>query len=1144
MDSHATPQESRESAKSNGMCSSPQRRRRRSSSDEEVVGMSGFSKALLRHPPLLPANLLKRLSISESYSVGKVKVMLRVYQEEEGAQTSGDTAWFNLDKKRKQVTLCDPSLGDHPTPEDRRLGVAAPKMFAFDAIFSHQDPQAEISSSALADIVHAVINGTDGCLFCYGHPNLGQSDTMIGDCKSSSDLGIMPCAISWLYRSIAEQKQKSGARFSVRVSAIAIGSAIKDLLAGQANDGEQCHLRDSLLSGQALSQSELRAPTPEKAAHYLDCALAARQDAHLLFTLHVYQYSVASKGGVAGGRSRLHLLDLGCLNRSKETSCLSLSGIGNVLIAIFNGQKHLPHREHKLTQVLRECLSSLTCQAAMIAHVSPLPQHYPETLSTIQLASRIHRMRRRRPKYVNNFSMAAMDEASRLSGSSDVDPSSSEQSADTVIYLGHAVDETDGEHPPVYIPSLASGDNRPCLSPPDALKPSLNGERHSPKPPHLSDRQSPKPPYLSDRQSPKPPHLSDRHSPKPSDRHSPSGERYSLKDRSAVSRSVPNSPQRVPCQRIPTWLRSPLAVRSERAKSFSAKSSPVKKKDAVKVPPLSGEERWVDGPRISKSKVVEARNLHLLTKGGRALSGREMWVDGPLKPGLAAGLEPPGSAGVLAQGYGFMDSHKKSMIRQWVENQTQHIQSRAHTKGPFKELTVFKTCEDDDDDGPDDILNIERGQRGRASGQEDEGEEVQALVPQESPVTVSDSKVVQIPQLQANVEEDVDGEKPEPIQTDVEPKLTVEPIDDMEIEVVDCTEIEESVPMQDCCLQVTEEDIAKCMGEVENPLPEVDQDEHPLRILSQENLTIISSFTDPQINSMDVDRLFPPSGPFLYKNIANNPRPIKPLNSNENKFEQLSRLHELYRSKMGLMLDSSKKILNGGVMRCQSMSLSENLHNEADNHSLIETDFDNSSIVSEPAYLPGDASKTERICDNCRVSLCGFRDENGLWPPTRFQSFRPLLSSLRHPDGASNPNLRAEFEKREEKEEREPAEGAKEVDDDDEEEEMAVPPPLPNLLTLSRESFECLRPKHICDNFNRHMSNSCSKEQVHDPGGPVLHYCREDVQRLERGWNEARRSGRLRELKREQRQLMAELAAAKCRILFANPAWSKELSGI
>jgi hypothetical protein len=53
-------------------------------------------------------------------------------------------------------------------------------------------------------------------------------------------------------------------------------------------------------------------------------------------------------------------------------------------------------------------------------------------------------------------------EDSRLPGtsSSDVDPSSSEQSADTVIYVGPSDDQTDGEHPPVYIPSLNSGDNR------------------------------------------------------------------------------------------------------------------------------------------------------------------------------------------------------------------------------------------------------------------------------------------------------------------------------------------------------------------------------------------------------------------------------------------------------------------------------------------------------------------------------------------------------------------------------------------------------------------------------------------------------------------------------------------------------------
>lgn len=49
------------------------------------------------------------------------------------------------------------------------------------------------------------------------------------------------------------------------------------------------------------------------------------------------------------------------------------------------------------------------------------------------------------------------------SGSSEgPDPSSSDLSADTVIYMGPSDDATDGEHPPVYLPSMSSGDNR-CI---------------------------------------------------------------------------------------------------------------------------------------------------------------------------------------------------------------------------------------------------------------------------------------------------------------------------------------------------------------------------------------------------------------------------------------------------------------------------------------------------------------------------------------------------------------------------------------------------------------------------------------------------------------------------------------------------------
>lgn len=62
---------------------------------------------------------------------------------------------------------------------------------------------------------------------------------MFGSLTTAQDLGAIPCAISWLYKGINERRQKSGARFSVRVSALSVhatkpGSTSKDLLAAHA----------------------------------------------------------------------------------------------------------------------------------------------------------------------------------------------------------------------------------------------------------------------------------------------------------------------------------------------------------------------------------------------------------------------------------------------------------------------------------------------------------------------------------------------------------------------------------------------------------------------------------------------------------------------------------------------------------------------------------------------------------------------------------------------------------------------------------------------------------------------------------------------------------------------------------------------
>ena len=117
-----------------------------------------------------------------------------------------------------------------------------------------------------------------------------------------------------------------------------------------------------------------------------------------------------------GGRSRLHLIDFGCCERTKTLGgSITIAGLGNVILGILNGQRHLPFKESKVTQLLREVLGSVSCQVksriknlyqtsfeqlqvALLAHISPEPSHYSETLHTIQLASRIHRMRRKKMK--------------------------------------------------------------------------------------------------------------------------------------------------------------------------------------------------------------------------------------------------------------------------------------------------------------------------------------------------------------------------------------------------------------------------------------------------------------------------------------------------------------------------------------------------------------------------------------------------------------------------------------------------------------------------------------------------------------------------------------------------------------------------
>nr|XP_009936848.1 PREDICTED: LOW QUALITY PROTEIN: kinesin-like protein KIF26A [Opisthocomus hoazin] len=480
---------------------------------------TNFSGILQLCPPPAPPCLLRAVSkIKDNPGIGKVKVMVRICPSQGAHETSESMSFLKVDPRKKQITFYDPAASGPSNAGHRRGVVAVPKMFAFDAVFPQDASQAEVCSGTVAEVIQSVVNGADGCIFCFGHVKLGKSFTMIGKDNSTQSLGIIPCAISWLFKLINERKEKTGTRFSIRVSAVEISGKdenLKDLLAevatGSLQDGQSpgVYLREDPICGTQLqNQSELRAPTAEKAAFFLDAAVAARstskpeceeedrRNSHMLFTLHIYQYRMekSGKGGMSGGRSRLHLIDLGScekvLSKSRDgggSLCLSLSALGNVILALINGAKHVPYKDNKLTMLLRESLGNINCRTTMIAHISDSPANYAETLTTIQLASRIHRMRKKKSKYASSSSggessceeghvrrpphlrpfhprTVALDpDLPVLSISSDPDySSSSEQSCDTVIYVGPngaALSDrelTDNEGPPEFVPIIPS----------------------------------------------------------------------------------------------------------------------------------------------------------------------------------------------------------------------------------------------------------------------------------------------------------------------------------------------------------------------------------------------------------------------------------------------------------------------------------------------------------------------------------------------------------------------------------------------------------------------------------------------------------------------------------------------------------------
>lgn len=77
----------------------------------------------------------------------QVKVMLRIWPAQ-GVQPSAEsTSFLKVDPRKKQVTLYDPAAGPPGSSGPGRASAAAPKMFAFDAVFPQDSEQVRVAGN-------------------------------------------------------------------------------------------------------------------------------------------------------------------------------------------------------------------------------------------------------------------------------------------------------------------------------------------------------------------------------------------------------------------------------------------------------------------------------------------------------------------------------------------------------------------------------------------------------------------------------------------------------------------------------------------------------------------------------------------------------------------------------------------------------------------------------------------------------------------------------------------------------------------------------------------------------------------------------------------------------------------------------------
>uniref|UniRef100_A0A8C2IBK8 Kinesin family member 21A n=1 Tax=Cyprinus carpio TaxID=7962 RepID=A0A8C2IBK8_CYPCA len=328
------------------------------------------------------------------------------------------------------------------TPGEPLVVLGKDKAFTFDYVLDMDSQQDTIYSNCTEKLIEGCFEGYNATIFAYGQTGSGKTYTMGTGFDvniTDEDLGIIPRAVSHLFRGIEERRQaateqgrpvpefKINAQFLelYNEEVLDLFDSTRDMEARKQRSNIKIHedanggiytvgVTTRTVSSEAEMMQCLRLGALSRTTASTQMNVQSSRS-HAIFTIHLCQVRVCdteTDNRLVNGSSEMnefetltakfHFVDLAGSERLKRTGATGdrakegisincgLLALGNVISALGDRSKrstHVPYRDSKLTRLLQDSLGG-NSQTVMIACISPSDRDFMETLNTLKYANR------------------------------------------------------------------------------------------------------------------------------------------------------------------------------------------------------------------------------------------------------------------------------------------------------------------------------------------------------------------------------------------------------------------------------------------------------------------------------------------------------------------------------------------------------------------------------------------------------------------------------------------------------------------------------------------------------------------------------------------------------------------------------------